>query len=147
MRIKGHNDRLLGIIGHHLKYLACELLGLGIVPLVSRLKGFYLFREGTIRSGNGFGLGRSDPSPEGKLRATAKLREVLQENAKLGYGDYRAPPMLQDDVADQYSYNDFALRRFTETLKDAIDPNGILSPGRAGVWPARHRSLRGSLRS
>ena len=87
--------------------------------------------------GNGFGLGGGDVSPAGKLKATARLRDVLQENAKLGYGDYRAPPMLQDDVADQYSFNDFVLRRFNETLKDAIDPNGILSPGRAGVWPAR----------
>ena len=96
--------------------------------------------------GNGFGLGRGDNSPEGKKQAAAKLRDVLAENAKLGYGDYRAPPMLQDDVAEQYSYNDHVLRRFNETLKDAIDPNGILSPGRAGVWPAAYRSLRGSLR-
>jgi 4-cresol dehydrogenase (hydroxylating) len=95
--------------------------------------------------GNGFGV-RGDNSPEGKKKAAQLLRRVLEENAKLGYGDYRAPPMLQDDVADQYSFNDHALRRFNETLKDAIDPNGILSPGRAGVWPAAHRSLRGALR-
>ena len=55
--------------------------------------------------------------------------------------------MLQDDVADQYSFNDFVLRRFNETLKDAIDPNGILSPGRAGIWPAAFRSMRGGMRS
>jgi 4-cresol dehydrogenase (hydroxylating) len=96
--------------------------------------------------GNGFGIGRGDNSPAGKLAAAETLRQVLKENAKLGYGDYRAPPMLQDDVADQYSFNNFVLRRFNETLKDAIDPNGILSPGRAGVWPAAYRSLRGALR-
>ena len=96
--------------------------------------------------GNGFGLGRGDTSPEGKKQAAAKLRQVLAENAKLGYGDYRAPPMLQDDVADQYSFNNHVLRRFNETLKDAIDPNGIIMPGRAGVWPAAYRSLRGSIR-
>jgi 4-cresol dehydrogenase (hydroxylating) len=95
--------------------------------------------------GNGFGV-RGDNSPEGKKKAAQLLRRVLQENAKLGYGDYRAPPMLQDDVADQYSFNNYVLRRFNETLKDSIDPNGILSPGRAGVWPAAHRSLRGALR-
>jgi len=96
--------------------------------------------------GNGFGLGRSDTSPEGKKKAAAMLRRVLAENGKLGYGDYRAPPMLQDDVAEQYSFNNHVLRRFNETLKDAIDPNGIIMPGRAGVWPAAYRSLRGSLR-
>jgi FAD/FMN-containing dehydrogenase len=30
-------------------------------------------------------------------------------------------------------------RRFHETLKDAIDPNGILSPGKSGIWPKRLR--------
>jgi 4-cresol dehydrogenase (hydroxylating) len=99
----------------------------------------------TFLMGNGFGV-RGDNSPEGKKQAATMLRRVLEENAKLGYGDYRAPPMLQDDVAEQYSFNNHALRRFHETLKDAIDPNGILSPGRAGVWPAAHRSLRGALR-
>jgi hypothetical protein len=39
------------------------------------------------------------------------------------------------------------LRRFTEQLKDAIDPNGIISPGRAGVWLRRFRSMRGGMRS
>jgi 4-cresol dehydrogenase (hydroxylating) len=96
--------------------------------------------------GNGFGIGADDNSPEGKKRAADLLRQVLVENAKAGYGDYRAPPMLQDDVADQYSFNDYVLRRFNETLKDAVDPNGILSPGRAGIWPSAFASLRGALR-
>jgi 4-cresol dehydrogenase (hydroxylating) len=96
--------------------------------------------------GNGFGLGTDDNTPAGKKKATQALRRILEENAKRGFGDYRAPPMLQDDVADQYSFNNHVLRRFHETLKDAVDPNGILSPGRAGVWPAAYRSLRGALR-
>jgi len=29
--------------------------------------------------------------------------------------------------------------RFNETLKDALDPNGILSPGRCGIWPRKYR--------
>jgi 4-cresol dehydrogenase (hydroxylating) len=53
---------------------------------------------------------------------------------------------LQDDVAEQYSFNNHALRRFNETLKDAIDPNGILSPGRGGIWPKAHRANRGGPR-
>ena len=84
--------------------------------------------------------------PEGKIRQLKELREVLKLNAEAGYGDYRAPPLLQDDVADQYSFNNHALRRFNETVKDAIDPNGILSPGRGGIWPKAHRSRRGAVR-
>ena len=86
---------------------------------------------------------RNDNSPEGKLRQLQELRQVLRLNAQAGLGDYRAPPLLQDDVAEQYSFNNHVLRRFNETLKDAIDPNGILSPGRGGIWPKAHRARRG----
>jgi 4-cresol dehydrogenase (hydroxylating) len=29
--------------------------------------------------------------------------------------------------------------RLTETIKDALDPNGILSPGKQGIWPRAFR--------
>jgi 4-cresol dehydrogenase (hydroxylating) len=32
----------------------------------------------------------------------------------------------------QYSFGDHAYRRFVERIKDAVDPNGILSPRQAG---------------
>ncbi len=39
---------------------------------------------------------------------------------------------FMDDVMESYSFNDHALRRFHEQMKDAIDPNGILAPGKNG---------------
>ena len=39
----------------------------------------------------------------------------------------------------QYSFGDHAYRRFCETIKDAVDPAGILSPGKQGIWPASMR--------
>jgi hypothetical protein len=98
--------------------------------------------------GNGaFGSAtRNEETPQSKLEQLKLLREVLKRNAAMGYGDYRAPPLLQDAVADQYSFNNHALRRFNERLKDAADPNGILLPGRGGIWPKALRALRGAIR-
>jgi 4-cresol dehydrogenase (hydroxylating) len=93
--------------------------------------------------GNGF-LTAQDFSPEGKKKQAALLRRIIETNAKHGWGDYRAPPVLQDAVAESYGWNNHVLRRFNETLKDAVDPNGIFSPGRGGIWPKAFRHLRGS---
>jgi 4-cresol dehydrogenase (hydroxylating) len=72
-------------------------------------------------------------------RAYEASRELIVETAKRGYGEYRAHLDMMDLVAEQYGFNSHAARRFNETLKDALDPNGILSPGKQGIWP---RSMR-----
>ena len=76
-------------------------------------------------------------------RLVAALREFIGIAAARGWAEYRTPVIFQDQVMSVYSYNNNALLRFHETIKDAIDPNGILSPGRYGIWP---RHLRGNAR-
>ncbi|EPQ57456.1 vanillyl-alcohol oxidase [Gloeophyllum trabeum ATCC 11539] len=74
-----------------------------------------------------------------KRRAIALMREMVKEAADEGYGEYRTHLIFMDQVARTYGWGDQALMRFNETIKDALDPNGILAPGRAGIWPKRFR--------
>jgi 4-cresol dehydrogenase (hydroxylating) len=85
-----------------------------------------------------FGLPTSHDIEQNRAsrRVFQRMVEVSAEN---GWGEYRTHIGFMDNVAESYSYNDHALRRFHETLKDAIDPNGILSPGKSGIWPRRMR--------
>jgi len=68
------------------------------------------------------------------------MRRLIEVGAEHGWGEYRAHAAFMDDCAAAYSFNDHALRRLQETLKDAIDPNGVLSAGRYGIWPKHLRS-------
>lgn len=60
--------------------------------------------------------------------------DLLVDAAAAGYAPYRAHPAFMDDIADLYDFNDHAHRRFVDTLKTALDPNGILSIGKQGIW-------------
>lgn len=74
--------------------------------------------------------------------AYTACRSLVRSAARIGYGEYRSHLDFMDLVAEQYGFNDHAQRRFNERLKDALDPNGILSPGKQGIWPAEYRTGR-----
>ncbi|KAK7883755.1 hypothetical protein LTR67_010917 [Exophiala xenobiotica] len=76
---------------------------------------------------------------DAKQRATALMREMIREAANQGYGEYRTHLLFADQVADTYNWGNGALGKFNETVKDALDPNGILAPGRNGIWGKRFR--------
>lgn len=72
-----------------------------------------------------------------------KIRELfgrlVREFAEMGYGEYRTHLGYMDTVASTFNYNNHAMGKFQETLKDAIDPAGIIAPGKSGVWPKIYR--------
>ncbi len=88
------------------------------------------------------GMPVSRSNNEINAKSMAAFKRVVEVAAENGWAEYRSPPAFADLVADSYSYNDHALRRFSETLKDAVDPNGIIAAGRGGIWPKHLRGGR-----
>ncbi|HZF28270.1 MAG TPA: FAD-binding oxidoreductase [Gammaproteobacteria bacterium] len=74
---------------------------------------------------------------------TRKLFETLVRTcADHGWPIYRIHAAFQPLGMQMFGFNDGALHKLHETLKDAIDPNGIVSVGRYGIWPKRLRGTR-----
>jgi len=87
-------------------------------------------------------LPTSRTNPEVNRKTRASMLKLIEIGAANGWGEYRAPPEFQDPIVNAYSFGDHSLRRFSEAMKDAVDPNGILAPGRGGIWPKRFRGNR-----
>ena len=68
--------------------------------------------------------------PEETQRAHDCFAELIDEFAKRGYGLYRTNTEFMEQVAGTFGE---PLREVHKTLKNALDPNGILSPGKSGI--------------
>ena len=80
--------------------------------------------------------------PEKKQRAYRLFDVLIREAAAAGYGEYRTHLAFMDQIADTYNWNDNSLARLNNKLKDALDPNGILAPGKQGIWPKHLREKK-----
>jgi hypothetical protein len=74
-------------------------------------------------------------------RVDQLMRHVIHDAAEMGYTAYRTHLDYMDEVASHFNFNGGALRRFTTKLKDILDPKGILSPGKSGIWPSTKSGL------
>jgi 4-cresol dehydrogenase (hydroxylating) len=79
-------------------------------------------------------------SPEETRRAREVFAVLIQEAAAAGYGEYRTHISFMDQIAHTYGWNDGAMLKLHQVMKDALDPNGILAPGKQGIWPRRFRN-------
>lgn len=78
-------------------------------------------------------------------RAEAAGRLYREAHAHLGEqrnGLYRAHVAFMDEAQRAQGFNNNALLRLSERVKDALDPQGILAPGKQGIWPQAMRKGR-----
>jgi (+)-pinoresinol hydroxylase len=75
-------------------------------------------------------------------RIRGLFETLVKSCAERGWPIYRIHPVFQKLGMEMYGWGGGALHRLHETLKDAIDPNGIVSPGRYDIWPRRLRGSR-----
>lgn len=78
---------------------------------------------------------RDDPEQTARVHRT--MAELIDAGAAAGYAPYRAHLNFMDRISDLYGHGDHALRAVQETIKNALDPLGILAPGKQGIWPGR----------
>jgi len=75
--------------------------------------------------------------PDMMSRVDAMFRALVADATEHRYGEYRTHIEYMDLVAATYDFNDHALLRLNERVKVALDPNGILAPGKSGIWSRR----------
>lgn len=82
---------------------------------------------------------------ENRKQAESAAQLFKEAHAHLGslkLGLYRAHVAFGDIVQDNQSFNNNALRRLSERVKDTLDPQGVLAPGKQGIWPNFYRSKK-----
>jgi 4-cresol dehydrogenase (hydroxylating) flavoprotein subunit len=83
-----------------------------------------------------------DTTNEAQAKAAYDVyRRLVKLTGAAGYGLYRGHIDFMDDIAAEYNWGDQALLRLYGVLKDALDPAGILSPGKQGIWPKARSGL------
>ncbi|KAF3392101.1 Vanillyl-alcohol oxidase [Talaromyces pinophilus] len=75
---------------------------------------------------------------ESKRRAHWLIETLIKDCAEYGWGEYRTHLAVMDQVALTYDFNDNAQMKLNEQIKNALDPKGILAPGKNGVWPKNY---------
>jgi len=101
----------------------------------------FAFGERHLINVNAVLLNKDDPAL--MKRVDPFLRTLIADAKAQGYGEYRTHLDYMDTVAGTYDFNGAALHRLNEKVKTALDPAGIIAPGKSGIWPASLAGRRG----
>ena len=115
----------LKVLGREFAESAVDV-GLGAITSFHRRGFTFISSFPTMRDGR-----------DANRRARAVYERAARLAAERGWGQYRAHAGYMDLALSAYAFNENALVRFHERLKEAVDPRGILAAGRYGIWP-RH---------
>ncbi len=100
-------------------------------------QGSFAFGERHMTNVNAMIFDKDDPQMMAKVDPF--FRTLVADAKEQGYGEYRTHLDYMDLVADSYDFNNGALLKMNEMVKDALDPNGIIAPGKSGIWGSAYR--------
>jgi len=103
-------------------------------------QGSFAFGERHLTNVNAMVFNKDDPGMMSRIDPF--FRTLVADAKEQGYGEYRTHLDYMDLVAGTYDFNGGALNRMNEAVKDALDPNGIIAPGKSGIWGSAYRQER-----
>jgi 4-cresol dehydrogenase (hydroxylating) len=93
----------------------------------------FAFGERHLINVNAILLDKDDP--EMMKRVDPFIQTLIADAKAQGYGEYRTHLDYMDRVASTYDFNGGALHKLNQRVKAALDPDGIIAPGKSGIWP------------
>ena len=91
----------------------------------------FAFGERHLINVNAILLDKDDPDM--MRRVDPFIRTLVADAKAHGYGEYRTHLDYMDLVASTYDFNGGALGKLNAKVKAALDPFGIIAPGKSGI--------------